>query len=85
MQLDWNAIGFIAAIVLPVVVAGMVFWRWFDSRPHRFKDFDGNEHIWHPGGRFTDLEGRTVTDPRRIETLRKAWDDWRNPPGQWGS
>lgn len=85
MGVDWDVVWLMAAIVVPVSMAGMIFWRWFDSRPHRFKDCDGNLHTWHPGGRFTDHAGMTVTDPRRIKNLQRAWDEWRSPSGYPGA
>lgn len=84
MHLTWEGMALLVAIVVPLYAAGMIFRRWFKSRPHRFKDHDGNAHVWHPDRRFTDHSGRTVTDPRRIANLEKAWEEWHNPPGYPG-
>lgn len=75
MDVDWNVVLRVGGPVVGVLLAGMVFWRWFFSRPHLFKDYDGNFHTWHPGDHFTDANNQAVTDPKRIASLKKAWRD----------
>lgn len=70
--LDW-LLPLAAGVGAVVLIMGIK--RWYRSRPHRFKAADGRHYVWHPGYRFTDAEGRAVSDPERIEALTRDWDE----------
>jgi hypothetical protein len=63
-----------------IVAAGFLFiWgaRKYDySKPRRFPGPDGRKWTWHPGGSFSDPDGRPVTDEDGIAACEAAWIEW---------
>lgn len=71
-MLDW-VLPLAAGAAALLLILGIK--KWYRSRPHRFKAGDGTICIWHPGYRFTDADGQTVSDPERIAALTRDWDE----------
>jgi YD repeat-containing protein len=56
----------------------LVVWgarRYYYSKPRGFTGHDGRKWTWHPGGSFSDADGRPVTDAETAALCRQAWDE----------
>ena len=54
----------------------LVVWgarKLYYSGPRRFTGPDGRKWTWHPGGTYSDPDGRPVTDPETIAACEEAW------------
>ncbi|HEX8642371.1 MAG TPA: hypothetical protein VF702_00485 [Allosphingosinicella sp.] len=68
---DWMPIA--AGVAAILLILGIK--KWYKSRPHRFTASDGTKCTWHPGYRFSEADGRAVSDPERIAQLTRDWDE----------
>jgi len=46
---------------------------FYYRKPRRFTGHDGRKWTWHPGGSYSDPQGRKVTDPAMIAKCEAAW------------
>jgi hypothetical protein len=63
--------GSLIAVLLFVWGARKLYY----AKPRRFTGPDGRKWTWHPGGRFSDPDGRRVSDAETIAACEAAWAD----------
>lgn len=64
-------VGSLAFVLLFVWGARKIYY----SKPRRFTGHDGRKWTWHPGGSFSDPDGRPVTDKKTIARCQQAWQE----------
>jgi len=70
-------------IVYAVSLAAVLLFVWgarkfYYRKPRRFPGPGGRKWTWHPGGSFSDPDGRPVTDAKTIATCQAAWQEWHD-------